>query len=140
MNEQQIAKLKERVGYNGKSQQWQYGFDLVCRELQGQLEADKWIRVEDRLPEPLRNVLVLIDDNSAKNANQMVANFIPKFTEEASCEEWSEYCEEKDLFYCPQGWYANTTYIGDEYASYFIDEKVTHWQQLPEPPTVQEGE
>lgn len=47
MNEQQIAELKERVGYSGKSQQWQYGFDLACRELQAQVEADKWISNND---------------------------------------------------------------------------------------------
>ena len=29
-----IQKIKERVGYKGKSQQWQYGFDLAVRELQ----------------------------------------------------------------------------------------------------------
>ena len=28
-----IEKLKKRCGYDGKSQQWQYGFDLACREL-----------------------------------------------------------------------------------------------------------
>ena len=94
----------------------------------------RWISVDDQMPEPLRNVLVLIDGNPAKNMNQIVANFIPKFTEEAGCEDWSEYCEEKDMFYCPQGWYANTTYIGDEYTSYFIEEKVTHWMPLPAPP------
>ena len=29
-----FEKIKERVGYKGKSQQWQYGFDLAIRELQ----------------------------------------------------------------------------------------------------------
>lgn len=28
-----IEKLKKRCGYDGKPQQWQYGFDLACREL-----------------------------------------------------------------------------------------------------------
>lgn len=94
----------------------------------------EWIDVDKKMPEPLRNVLVLIDGNPAKNMNQMVANFIPKFTEQAGCNEWAEYCEEKDTSFCPQGWYANTVYIGDEFSSYFIDEKVTHWMPLPEPP------
>ena len=34
-----IEKLKKRCGYDGKSQQWQYGFDLACREL-AQAQAD----------------------------------------------------------------------------------------------------
>ena len=29
-----IEKLKNRCGYSGKSQQWQYGFDLAIREMQ----------------------------------------------------------------------------------------------------------
>lgn len=28
-----IEKLKKRCGYDGKPQQWQYGFDLACCEL-----------------------------------------------------------------------------------------------------------
>lgn len=29
-----IEKIKNRCGYSGKSQQWQYGFDLAIREMQ----------------------------------------------------------------------------------------------------------
>lgn len=28
-----IEKLKKRCGYDGKPQQWKFGFDLACREL-----------------------------------------------------------------------------------------------------------
>lgn len=38
MTEQQIAELKERAGYSGKSKQWQHGFDLACCELQAQVD------------------------------------------------------------------------------------------------------
>ena len=33
--------LKMRTGYAGKSQQWQYGFDLACREKQIEIDALK---------------------------------------------------------------------------------------------------
>ena len=33
--------LKMRTGYTGKSQQWQYGFDLACREKQIEIDALK---------------------------------------------------------------------------------------------------
>ncbi|EXT32998.1 DUF551 domain-containing protein, partial [Acinetobacter sp. 25977_8] len=93
----------------------------------------EWISVDDRMPEPLRNVIVLIDANPAKNQNQMVAHFIPKFTEEYhGDDDWYDYGEDRGCGYVKEGWYANTAYIGDEYSSYFIEEKVTHWKPLKE--------
>ncbi len=92
-----------------------------------------WISVDDHMPESLRNVLVLLDANPAKNQNYMVAHFIPKFTEEYhGDDDWYDYDEERGCGYIKEGWYANTAYIGDEYSSYFIEEKVTHWKQLKE--------
>ncbi|CAA0184406.1 DUF551 domain-containing protein [Acinetobacter baumannii] len=93
----------------------------------------EWISVEDRMPESLRNVLVLLDANPAKNQNKMVAHFIPKFTEEYhGDDDWYDYDEERACGYVKEGWYANTAYISDEYGSYFLDEKVTHWMPLKE--------
>lgn len=31
--QKEIDKLKVKAGYDGKPQQWQFGFDLACREL-----------------------------------------------------------------------------------------------------------
>ncbi len=31
--QKEIDSLKAKSGYSGKPQQWQYGFDLACREL-----------------------------------------------------------------------------------------------------------
>ncbi|ELY5690269.1 DUF551 domain-containing protein [Acinetobacter baumannii] len=93
----------------------------------------EWISVEVQMPESLRNVLVLLDANPAKNQNQMVAHFIPKFTEEYHGDnDWYDYDEDRGCGYVKEGWYANTAYIGDEYSSYFIEEKVTHWKPLKE--------
>ncbi|MFY5041864.1 DUF551 domain-containing protein [Acinetobacter baumannii] len=93
----------------------------------------EWISVEVQIPESLRNVLVLLDANPAKNQNQMVAHFIPKFTEEYHGDnDWYDYDEDRGCGYVKEGWYANTAYIGDEYSSYFIEEKVTHWKPLKE--------
>lgn len=58
-----IEKLKNRCGYSGKSQQWQYGFDLAVREMQAaqaQAQAQaapEWISVDDRLPKELEDVI-----------------------------------------------------------------------------------
>ncbi|AXX43177.1 DUF551 domain-containing protein [Acinetobacter baumannii] len=95
----------------------------------------EWISVDEQIPEPLRNVLVLVDASPVKNQNQMVAHFIPRLTEEYhGDDDWYDYDEERACGYVKEGWYANTAYIGDEYGSYYLDEKVTHWMPLPEPP------
>ena len=41
-----MKTLKERAGYDGKSQQWQYGFDLACNEMQAELDALKNVALE----------------------------------------------------------------------------------------------
>jgi len=46
-----IEKLKNRCGYSGKSQQWQYGFDLAIREMQAanaQAVPEGFVLVKDK--------------------------------------------------------------------------------------------
>lgn len=106
---------------------------LMFQEKAKAQAVPEWISVEVQMPESLRNVLVLLDANPAKNQNQMVAHFIPKFTEEYHGDnDWYDYDEDRGCGYVKEGWYANTAYIGDEYSSYFIEEKVTHWKPLKE--------
>lgn len=57
MNQQQTSELKERVGYSGKPQQWQYGFDLACRELQAQAVPEGYVVV------PTTNVHTFYQDD-----------------------------------------------------------------------------
>lgn len=92
-----------------------------------------WISVEDRFPErPNKFVLVKTKSNYA---NLIVAQYIPKFTEtDGADDEFGDYCEEKDDWFLPEGWYANVSPLTDEFLSYFLDEEVTHWMSLPEPP------
>lgn len=66
-----VEKLKKSAGYNGKPQQWQYGFDLACREIEYRLnkildgiqvhggveEAKKHSNVE-KLPAGMEHVIL----------------------------------------------------------------------------------
>ena len=54
-----IEKVKKRCGYDGKPQQWQYGFDLACRELAKHSKQPQWISVEDQMPDGYISVLVV---------------------------------------------------------------------------------
>lgn len=66
-------ELKTRTGYAGKSQQWQYGFDLACREKQAEIDALKaqrdellaaqqWRPIESAPRDGVTRILVLIGD------------------------------------------------------------------------------
>ena len=54
----EIDSLKAKSGYSGKPQQWQYGFDLACRELVKAKAVQQWISVKDEMPEQGQMVLV----------------------------------------------------------------------------------
>lgn len=85
-------------------------------------------------PEPLLNVIVKIKSNNPlNNDNFMVAHYVPKYMCQCSASnDWSEYSDELDDFFIPEGWYANTTYIGDEWSSYYIDCEVISWAYIME--------
>lgn len=104
--------------------------------MQQVFNMSKWNNIKDenfQLPKPFLNVLVRIQSSvpNIVNDDVMVAHYIPKFTEEyVGDDDWFDYCEERDMNFIKEGWYANTTYIGDDYSSYFIDEKVIEWKYI----------
>lgn len=52
--QKEIEKLKVKAGYDGKPQQWQYGFDLACREL-AQAVPDGFVLVPKEPTQELLN-------------------------------------------------------------------------------------
>lgn len=89
-----------------------------------------WISVEDGFPENSFG-FVLVKTN-CNYANKIVARYVKKFTEtDGADDEFGDYCEDKDDWFLPGGWYANVSPVSDEYLSYFIDQEVTHWMPLP---------
>lgn len=53
-----IEKLKKRCGYDGKPQQWQYGFELACRELAKAQAVPEWIETAIQPPEEGQKVII----------------------------------------------------------------------------------
>jgi len=60
------------------------------------------------------------------------AHFIEKYTVEDS-DEFSEYCEDNDTYYVPEGWY-EVCHEHDEYGSVAMDEAPELWRHMPGPP------
>ena len=96
-----------------------------------------WISVKDRLPDSGKHVLVacegLLITGRRKYYYACEAIYAAPKTVIASEYEDIDgvYDEETDGYYLPEGWWGvvyNCEYI------YFIDDFVTHWMPLPEPP------
>lgn len=84
------------------------------------------------LPKPLLNVIVRVSNQTPINNDSfMVAHHVPKFFDEFNGDDdWFDYCETRDMNFVKEGWYANTTYIGDDISSYYIHEQVLCWKNI----------
>ena len=105
--------------------------------------VQEWISVKDKLPKSGHHVLICCEvyryngeiagryvcDGYYAEANKIIAGgFLDKCN--------YEYSEEDNEYYLPEGWYEIIKNL-DDYYSVMVEDLVTHWMPLPEPP---EGE
>ena len=98
----------------------------------------RWISVEERLPEPETEVLIF----ASRSGYPIITTGSYEdgtITTEDSSWVWYdhdfEYDEERDTFIISEGWWEYKHYNGDDEHNHLIDDVVTHWMPLPEPPT-----
>ena len=118
-----------------------YSFEDVADHLIANgVTVQEWISVKDRLPESGVHVLICCEmrryggeiagkyicDGYYAGENKIVAGGFP---DECAC----EYSEEDDEYYLCEGWY-EVIKNWDDYNSVAVDDFVTHWMPLPEPP------
>ena len=110
-------------------------------------EQQRWIPVVERLPEPETEVLILATRKawSYKEKGELTYHLVltgmhedGSITTEDSSWCWYdhdfEYDEERDTYIIPEGWWEYKHYNGDDEHNHTIDDFVTHWMPLPEPP------
>lgn len=139
ITQQRLDEIEERVKHIAAFTGFPYGLKKDVLDLIAALRSlpavNGWIPVVERLPEPDKPVLASYKlDNGRSWAVRAV--YIPKYwkVDDGSFEGETEYSEEKDETYWPEGWYEFNDF--DE-AHWLVREMVTHWQPLPAAP---EGE
>lgn len=95
----------------------------------------KWISIKDRLPKSGEHVLACCETGYSKSRYVCDAFYAAPKTE--TC-DWNddidmEYDEDTDEYYMPSGWW-EVIKNWDDYSCVAIEDFVTHWMPLPDPP------
>lgn len=100
----------------------------------------EWFRCEDRMPESGKHVLVCCEKRfvSGRKHRYVCEAFYAEQKTMSSAFgdpeiEAVEYDEDSDNYYLLEGWY-EVIHNWDEYSSVVIQDFITHWMPLPEPP------
>lgn len=102
-------------------------------------EVRKWVSVKDRLPEPEQEVFVCVRSKISNYSYVCCAMHVPEnWYRQSSDFCWDfeccdEYDEEQDDYIVKQGWY-ESIHNWDDYSVVGIEDIVTHWMLIPEPP------
>jgi hypothetical protein len=104
----------------------------------------EWISVDERLPESGVLCLMCCDVKRYDGTHRQyicdgfhAERFKEKcYFTDGECA--TEYNEETDEYYLEEGWYEEIN-NWDEYSSIAINDTVTHWMPLPEPPKMKGG-
>ena len=91
-----------------------------------------WIETSKQMPKAGEPVIAFVEREGNEWRRRIRAMWCPRFTMESSAEDDNcEYHEESDQYYVPEGWYEDNEY---EETHWKVDDPVTHWMPLPEPP------
>lgn len=96
---------------------------------------DKWISVEEKMPDS--GVQVLVACRVKYGGRRYVCDAFYAAPKSISCGYNDDidavYDEETDEYYFPEGWW-EVVKNWDDYSCVAIYDTVTHWMPLPEPP------
>lgn len=91
-----------------------------------------WIDTKTKMPDSGVPVIVALLNEFGKPRRLRAHYAAPKTLPVGiECDDFGEYDEEQDEYFCPEGWYETNEY--DE-VHWFIPGDVTHWMPLPDFP------
>ena len=97
------------------------------------VEESGWIKIDED-HQPPKNELVRIWNDAYKE--EMTGKYIPRFwvnTEDQPFEGDTEYDEESDSTYWPEGWYVFCEHVAIEYVYGLCLDNITHYKPLVQP-------
>ena len=99
-------------------------------------ELSEWIKTSDRMPKNGVPVIAFVASfEGGKHSRRIRAMYTTKGRLEVHpdhADDFGEYDEDKDDYFCPEGWYENNCY---EEVHFHVANEVTHWMPLPKEPT-----
>ena len=104
------------------------------------VEESGWIKIDED-HQPPNNELVRIWNDTFKQ--EMTGKYIHRFsvcTDDANFEGDTEYDEESDSTYWPEGWYVFCEHAGMEYVYGLCLDNITHYKPLVQPSFLKVGE
>ena len=102
-------------------------------------KVPQWISVEDRLPEPEMDVLIVCNRNGCIFVTPAIYENGKMLTQDSAW-NWTDiygyglYSEEDDDYFIPAGWWENRQFNPDDVYNNPVDCAVTHWMALPGQP------
>ena len=102
-------------------------------------QREDWILCSDQMPEPGRMVLAYYKNGNGmdRRIRAMYAASKTLLLSDDAEDDYGEYDEETDTYYCQSGWYEDNEH---EECHWRVDEEITHWMPLPNPPAADRGE